>query len=153
MGWVKGITELLGMTEEERARRQAEYKPGELSSGDEIKREKTASQLETQRILFMTQCDTIVRELNHEGVYGLVGDTVKSNFKNDEYYGQTVKKNVPWRNWDTYIRKQMVDYLVDCAVVDEETARTHESEVASARAAGTEPPKRAEPQSEDCMIM
>eukprot|EP00497_Spongosphaera_streptacantha_P005062 TRINITY_DN59_c0_g1_i7.p1 TRINITY_DN59_c0_g1~~TRINITY_DN59_c0_g1_i7.p1 ORF type:complete len:396 (-),score=96.90 TRINITY_DN59_c0_g1_i7:99-1286(-) len=151
--WLNGITKLLGMTEEERAKRQAEYTPGSLSGDDDIKREKTATQLETQRILFMTQVDTICRELNHEGVYGLVGATVKDRFKNDDYYNATLAKNIAWRNWDTYIRKQIVDYLVEHDVVSAETAATHESEVASARAAGTAPPKRAEPQSTDCLLM
>merc|ERR1712217_935342 len=115
--WLNGITKELKMTEEQRAKLQREYKPKKVGEDDDVKRDKTASQLETQRILFMTQCDTIVRELNHEGVYGLVSDTVKSNFKNDDYYKQTLSRKVPWRNWDTYIRKEMVDYLVDCNVV------------------------------------
>merc|ERR1712048_1196740 len=108
----------------------AEYKPKVVGDDEDVKRDKTKSQLETQRILFMTQCDTIVRELNHEGVYGLVGDTVKEKFKNDEYYQATCTKGIPWRNWDTYIRKQMVDWLIEHDVVDSEVAKKHEADVA-----------------------
>jgi len=152
--WADGITKLLGMTEEERAKLQSEYQPRAREEEDtEQKLEKTATQLATQKMLFETQTETIFRELNFEGIYGLIGSVIKEEFQNDEFYERTLKKEIPWRNWDSYIRKEIVDYLVRHDVTDEETANKHETMVANARARGEQPEKVAEPQSDDCLLM
>merc|ERR1719461_1711959 len=112
--WANGITKLLGMTEEERQKLQDEYDPGEIidTSMDVIKKDKTASQLETQQKLFFLLVEVTFRDINFEGVYGIIGDEIKSIFMEKKFYQKALDEKVPWRTWDTWIRAEVIAYLL-----------------------------------------
>merc|ERR1719189_1057736 len=109
--WVKGLTKLLGQSEEDRAAAQEAYDPNAAEVTDlEQKREKTGSQMQTQRNLFSMQVKTIIREINFEGLYGVINDMVKEEFNSDVFYQKAIGSQTDWRGWDQWIRKQIVDY-------------------------------------------
>merc|ERR1719461_2584869 len=147
--WVNGITKMFGQTEEDRAAAEASYNPNLDVVEDVSKpREKTASQLETQKSLFQMLVKTCFRTLNHEGLYGSLNDAVQADYKTDTFY-QKALQTTEWRQWDKWIRSEIVNGLVDNGLVPREVAAAHEEEVAKA-GGGPVPP--AEPASEDCLI-
>merc|ERR1719461_1344305 len=135
--WADGITKLLGQSEEDRANAQKSYNPNAEEVEDvEKPREKTASQLETQRNLFDMLVKTTFREINHEGLYGFLGDNIKQEFTTDTFYQKALASNVPWREWDTWIRAEVVTYLTSNGLVDPDTAAANEENVRQQKAAG-----------------
>merc|ERR1719499_2877530 len=148
--WVDGITKMLGQSEEDRAKAQEDYNPNMDVIADVQKpREKTASQLETQKSLFQMLVKTCFRTLNHEGLYGNLDDAVQEDYKTDTFY-QKALQTTPWRQWDSWIRSEIVAGLVSNGLVDSAVAAAHEEDVA--KAGGARPPP-AEPAGDgDCLI-
>jgi len=146
--WADGITKLLGQSEDDRAAAQEKYDPNTEVADVEKPREKTASQLETQRNLFAMIVKTTFREINHEGLYGFLGEPVQGEFKTDVFYQKALGSGTAWRAWDGWCRKEIVDYCVANGLVDGDTAQAHEQEVA----ANPKVIPAAEPASEDCLI-
>merc|ERR1719192_821657 len=147
--WADGITKLLGQSEEDRAAAQADYNPNlDIVKDVEKPRDKTASQLETQRALFNMLVKTCFRTLNHEGLYGNLQEPVQADYKTDTFY-QKALQTTPWRQWDTWIRSEIVAGLVSNGLVDSAVAAAHEEDVAKA-GGGRVPP--TEPAGEDCLI-
>merc|ERR1719150_1659507 len=149
--WVDGITKMLGQTEEDRAAAQEAYDPNAEEVGDvEKPREKTASQLQTQRNLFNMIVKTTFREINFEGLYGFLGDPVQAEFKDDKFYQKALASNIPWRDWEAWVRSEVCAYLVANGLVNQDVVTAQEEKVAAARASGAAPPA-AEPK-DDCLI-
>jgi len=149
--WVDGLTKMLGQSEEDRAAAQAAYNPDSEEVADvEKPREKTASQLQTQRNLFNMIIKTTFREINFEGLYGFLGDPVQAEFKDDKFYQKALASNVPWRDWEVWVRSEVCAYLVANNLVAQDVVTAQEEKVAAARASGAEPVS-AEPR-DDCLI-
>merc|ERR1719334_1568256 len=147
--WADGITKLLGQSEEDRAAAQNDYNPNmDVIEDVQKPREKTASQLETQKSLFQMLVKTCFRTLNHEGLYGTLGEPIQADYKTDTFY-QKALQTTPWREWDSWIRSEIVNGLVNNGIVDGAVAAAHEEEVAAA--GGARPPP-AEPAGDDCLI-
>jgi len=149
--WADGITKMLGQSEDDRKAAQDAYDPNAAEIADvEKPREKTASQLVTQRNLFNMIIKTTFREINHEGLYGFLGDPVQGEFKDDKFYAKAGASGVVWRDWETWVRAEVCKYLVDNNLAPAEVVTAHEAEVAAARASGAAPVS-AEPK-DDCLI-
>merc|ERR1719373_962031 len=147
--WVNGITKLLNQTEDDRHAAELAYDPNEAVVDDIDKpREKTASQLQTQRALFTMNVKTCFREINFDGLYGFIPDTTQDEFLTDVFYQKALASGTPWRGWDKWIRAEVVKYLTDNGLVDPTAAEAHEAEIASAKpAVNTSPPILG-----DCLI-
>merc|ERR1719410_1765948 len=146
--WADGITKLLGQSEADRQAAQDAYDPNTEVTDVEKPREKTQSQLQTQRNLFAMIVKTTFREINYEGLYGFVGEPVQAEFKSDVFYQKALASGVPWREWDDWVRADIVNYLVQNGLVDPDTAQAHEAEMKAN-------PKQipdVEPAGSDCMI-
>jgi len=149
--WVDGLTKLLGQSEEDRAAAQAAYDPNAEEVADvEKPREKTASQLQTQKNLFNMIVKTTFREINYEGLYGFLGEPVQADFKDDKFYAKAQAESVPWRDWETWVRSEVCAHLVSNGLADAGVVSAHEEEVAAKRASGAAP-LAAEPK-DDCLI-
>merc|ERR1719166_193415 len=148
--WCDGITKMLGMSEEDRLAAEAAYDPNAAAPTVEKVREKTASQLATQRNLFNMIVKTTFREINYEGLYGFLGDPVQAEFKDDKFYQTALAQNVPWRDWEVWVRAQICTYLVSNGLVVQDVVTAQEEKVAAARASGAAP-VAAEPR-DDCLI-
>merc|ERR1712003_505020 len=147
--WVNGITKLLGQSEEDRQAQEDAYDPNSATVGDYDKpREKTASQLQTQRALFTMNVKTCFREINFEGLYGFIADSVLEEFLSDVFYQKCLASGTPWRIWDSWIRDEVVKYLVDNGMVDPTVAEAHEAEIKAAQPAVDPNP----PPLQDCLI-
>jgi len=150
--WANGITKMLGQSEEERASAQEAYNPNADEVEDvEKSKEKTASQLKTQRNLFAMIVKTTIREINHEGLYGFLGEPIKQEFNSEQFYQKAIASGTPWREWEPWVRSEVVSYLVTNGLVDPDTAQAHEEEVKAQKAAEADAPP-AEPSTEDCLI-
>lgn len=149
--WVDGLTKMLGQSEEDRAAAQEAYDPNAEEVADvEKPREKTASQLQTQANLFNMIIKTTFREINYEGLYGFLGEPVQAEFKDPKFYAKCQAENVPWRDWETWVRSEVCAYITSNGLADAAVVAAHEEEVAAKRASGAEPIS-AEPK-DDCMI-
>merc|ERR1712046_451082 len=146
--WVNGIAKLLGMSEEDRQAAEDAYNPAEAMDNKPRPQDKTPSQLQTQRSLFAMQVKTCFREINSEEKYGSIGADIKSEFESDKFYQSALAAGTPWREWEAWIRKQVVDYLVNNNLVDPTIAADNEKEVAAAKAGGSTVPT-VEPATED----
>merc|ERR1719362_2763966 len=136
---------MLGQSEEDRQAAQDAYDPNSTEVVVvEKPREKTASQLQTQRNLFNMIVKTCFREINHEGLYGFLGEPVQAEFKEDKFYAKANASGVEWRDWETWVRSEVCAYLVANNMVAQDVLNAHEEEVAAARAAGG-PAVSAEP--------
>merc|ERR1719189_1295198 len=127
--WADGITKLLGQSEADRASAQDAYDPNTEVADVEKPREKTASQLQTQRNLFSMIVKTTFREINYEGLYGFLGEPVQSEFKTDVFYQKALGAGTPWREWDAWVRKEIVDYCIQKGLIDGDPAQAHEAEM------------------------
>merc|ERR1719461_1710722 len=148
--WADGITKMLGQSEEDRQAAQDAYNPDQEVGDVEKPREKTASQLQTQRNLFNMIVKTTFREINYEGLYGFLGEPVQAEFKSDTFYAKAGASGVPWREWEAWVRSEVCEYLVANGLVAQDIVTAHEEEVAAAKASGAAPVS-AEPK-DDCLI-
>jgi len=147
--WVNGITKLLNQTEDDRHAAEMAYDPdGEVVDDIDKPREKTASQLQTQRALFTMNVKTCFREINFEGLYGFIPDNTQDEFLSDVFYQKCLASGTPWRIWDSWIRDEVVKYLVDNGMVDSAVAEAHEADVKAARPEVDPNP----PPLQDCLI-
>jgi len=151
--WVKGICKMLGMSEEDRQAGEDAYDPdsGEVVSVEKAM-EQTPSQKVTQRNLFNIQVQTVIREINFEGIYGVLNDMVKEEFATDVFYQKALKDCPDWKQWDTWVRSQIVAYLLANGLVDPSVAEAQEAKVAEEKAAAASKPKPTVMPMNDCMI-
>merc|ERR1719197_96455 len=99
--WANGIVKALGITEEDRAKMQAEYEPLETKE-DGPSVERTASQEETRQKLVQMHCLTAFKDFERVGVYNPVcyADVVKLEFGED-WAKEFVKNSTNhWRHWE-----------------------------------------------------
>jgi len=150
--WVNGITKLLGQTEEERYAAQEAYDPSSSVVQEIVKPDaKTPSQLDTQRGLFNMQVKTTFRELSYEGLYVNIPADVKEDFQSDKFYQKCLQGGTEWRQWEQWIRDEIVKFLVDNGLVDGSVAEMQEQKIKENKAAGNVPPD-VKPLTEDCLI-
>jgi len=147
--WVNGLTKMLGQTEDDRYKAQTAYDPNQEQVDDlDQTRSQTASQLQTQRALFTMNTKTCFKEINFEGIYGVIAQTTQDEFLSDVFYQKCLASGTPWRAWDIWIRTEIVKFLVDNGLVDPTVAEAHEDEIK----AGREPRSTEPPPLQDCLI-
>jgi len=121
--WVLGLRDLKGLDNEESDRIAQEMKtngtmPGirkrkreDRSSKRTTRREKrTKSLMMLQQDLFVMTCTTVFRNIEEEGQYKIT-EAVREKFDAKVMYDEALQQDIPWRQWNTWVRKKIMDHL------------------------------------------
>ena len=123
--WVRGLRGLLGQSEEESEKlAEKNLKSGNLASISKglgpsqanMPAVKSSDRLRAQELiklqqdLFVMTTHTVFRSLQEEGIWE-IDESVKEKFNAKIMYEQALKLDVPWRQWNHWLRKQIVDDL------------------------------------------
>jgi len=121
--WVLGLRDLKGLDDEESDRIAQEMKsngtmPGLRKKKKEEKHNRKASRREKrtkslmmlQQDLFVMTCTTVFRNIEEEGQYSIT-QSVRDKFDAKQMYAEALKQDIPWRQWNTWVRQKIMDYL------------------------------------------
>merc|ERR1711982_216452 len=86
------------------------------------------------------QVKTCFRELSSEGLYGTLNADLKADFFAEPFYQRCLQTGPEWREWEGWIRAEVVNFLVTNGLVDPTAAEAQDAEVKANKAAGISPP-------------
>merc|ERR1719295_429258 len=120
--WVKGLRKLMGHSDAESDRKAKEglesgnlpgYPGSGLSKSQQdriINHNRTKSLIKLQQDLFVMTMTTVLRNLEEERIW-IIDDEVRERFSVQSLYEVALKQDVPWRQWNQWIREKIVTYL------------------------------------------
>jgi len=120
--WVKGLRKLMGHSDAESDRKAKEglesgnlpgYPGSGLSKSEQdriINHNRTKSLIKLQQDLFVMTMTTVLRNLEEERIW-IIDDEVRERFSVQSLYEVALKQDVPWRQWNQWIREKIVTYL------------------------------------------
>jgi len=120
--WVKGLRKLIGQTDDKADQLAKESMekgnlPGtgaskEKSNGTEkqVVETRTTSLMLLQQDLFVMTTTTVFRNLEEERIWE-IDQSVRDKFNAKSLYEQALQNDVPWRQWNQWIRDRIVTYL------------------------------------------
>jgi len=126
--WVKGLRKLIGHSDEksDKLAKQGlesgnlpgsnKNRGGGGGGGDDSQREKQAHNQRTkslmllQQDLFVMTTTTVFRNLEEERIWD-IDQSVKERFNPKSLYELTLREDIPWRQWNQWIREKIVTYL------------------------------------------
>jgi len=125
--WADGMTKVLGMSEEDRAKMQAEYVPLETKE-DGPSVDRTASQEETRTKLVQMHCLTAFKDFERVGVYNPVcyADVVKDEFTEAWAKNFVSSSKNHWRHWEWEVRQAIIQHCIKEGILDEDIVDTAE---------------------------
>jgi len=112
--WCKGLRELLGQSDAEAKRLQEELRSNppvkKAKKKPENKSEaKTEDLIILQKDLFVMTTTTVFRNLEEE--YYPITPELKAAFDPNLMYTQALGEDVPWRQWQNWIKRQILDEM------------------------------------------
>merc|ERR1712130_336460 len=120
--WVKGLRKLIGHSDakSDKLAKQA-FESGNLpgfggKNKDEErsaiakKNERTKSLMLLQQDLFVMTTTTVFRNLEEERIWD-IDESVMERFNAKSLYELTLREDIPWRQWNHWIREKIVTYL------------------------------------------
>jgi len=138
--WVLGLRNLKGLDNAESDRIAQEMKsngtmPGlrkkkreERHTRKASRREKrTKSLMMLQQDLFVMTCTTVFRNIEEEGQYSIT-QSVRDKFDAKQMYAEALQQDIPWRQWNTWVRQKIMDYLKRYNDTPEETQNFEEED-------------------------
>lgn len=125
--WADGMTKVLNMSEEDRAKMQAEYEPLETKE-DGPSVDRTASQEETRQKLVQMHALTAFKDFERVGVYNPVcyADVVKDEFTATWAKDFVANSNNHWRHWEWEVRQAIIQHCIKEGILDEDIVDTAE---------------------------
>merc|ERR1719461_1019751 len=125
--WSDGMTKALGMSEEDRAKMQAEYVPLETKD-DGPSVDRTASQEETRTKLVQMHALTAFKDFERVGVYNPVcyADVVKDEFTEAWAKQFVADSKNHWRHWEWEVRQAIIQHCIKEGILDEDIVDTAE---------------------------
>merc|ERR1712087_981759 len=125
--WVKGLRKLCGQTDEksDKLAKQA-FESGNLpghrsghgmgvSESKRAEREhkkRTKSLMLLQQDLFVMTTTTVFRNLEEERIWD-IDQSVRERFNAKSLYELALREDIPWRQWNHWVREKIVTYLRD----------------------------------------
>lgn len=138
--WVLGLRNLKGLDNHESDRIAQEMKtngtmPGlrkkkgkERQNRKASRREKrTKSLMMLQQDLFVMTCTTVFRNIEEEGQYSIT-QSVREKFDAKQMYAEALQQDIPWRQWNTWVRQKIMDYLKRCNDTPEDSQNFEEED-------------------------
>merc|ERR1712154_522031 len=74
------------------------------------KNERTKSLMLLQQDLFVMTTTTVFRNLEEERIWD-IDQSVKERFNPKSLYELTLREDIPWRQWNQWVREKIVTYL------------------------------------------
>merc|ERR1712176_660100 len=122
--WVKGLRKLIGHSDSESDKKAKQgLESGNLpgsnknrGSASDAQREKQAHNQRTkslmllQQDLFVMTTTTVFRDLGEERIWD-IDQSVKERFNPKSLYELTLREDIPWRQWNQWVREKIVTYL------------------------------------------
>jgi len=122
--WVKGLRKLIGQTDEQALKLSKQGLENETTGGggggEPQKKEKDKSNKEQkkharslmllQQDLFVMTTTTVFRNLEEERIWD-IDQSVRDRFNAKLLYEEALKEDVPWRQWNHWVREKVVAYL------------------------------------------
>merc|ERR1711964_171677 len=68
------------------------------------------SLMQLQMDLFIMTTTTVFRNLEEEGVYKITPD-IRKLFEPQQMYEEALSKDIPWRQWNAWLRSKIVTFL------------------------------------------
>jgi len=138
--WVLGLRDLKGLDNDESnkiaqemksngtmpgiRKRRREDKPSKRSTRRE---KRTKSLMMLQQDLFVMTCTTVFRNIEEEGHYKIT-EAVREKFDAKVMYDEALQQDIPWRQWNTWVRQKIMDHLKNFNENSEETQQVDEEE-------------------------
>jgi myosin heavy subunit len=122
--WVKGIRRLLGHHNDDTADATAKDMfasgnlPGMHDTDDIPAKQLRAKKREMEKIariqqdLFIMTMHTVFRVLDEERIWD-IDNELRKEFNAKKMYAIALKKDIPWRHWNDWIREKITSYCVD----------------------------------------
>jgi len=125
--WADGMTKVLDMTEDDRAKLQTEYVPLETKA-DGPSVDRTASQEETRTKLVQMHALTAFKDFERVGVYNPVcyADVVKDEFTETWAKDFVTNSKNHWRHWEWEVRQSIIQHCIKEGILDEDIVDTAE---------------------------
>merc|ERR1719150_2170436 len=73
-------------------------------------KKRTKSLMLLQQDLFVMTCTTVFRNIEEEGQYTIT-QNIRDRFNAKELYEEALQADIPWRQWNHWVRAKVVDYL------------------------------------------
>merc|ERR1712087_695892 len=122
--WVKGLRKLIGHSDDKSDKLAKQgLESGNLpgsnknrGSTNDAAREKQAHNQRTkslmllQQDLFVMTTTTVFRNLEEERIWD-IDQSVKERFNPKSLYELTLREDIPWRQWNQWVREKIVTYL------------------------------------------
>merc|ERR1719464_2252242 len=83
---------------------------GSARPGKKDRKKRTKSLMLLQQDLFVMTCTTVFRNLEEEGQYTIT-QNIRDRFNAKELYEEALAADIPWRQWNHWVRAKVVDYL------------------------------------------
>eukprot|EP00486_Rosalina_sp_Unknown_P005509 CAMPEP_0201568082 /NCGR_PEP_ID=MMETSP0190_2-20130828/8952_1 /ASSEMBLY_ACC=CAM_ASM_000263 /TAXON_ID=37353 /ORGANISM="Rosalina sp." /LENGTH=731 /DNA_ID=CAMNT_0047988815 /DNA_START=2270 /DNA_END=4465 /DNA_ORIENTATION=+ len=112
--WVKGLRKLLGQTDE-KAQRMAEKNFKNLLNAAQKPKSTPADKrqindiMRLQQDLFIMSTHTVFRNLEEERIW-VIDQTIRDKFSPKQMYQVALKSDIPWRQWQQWIREKVTTY-------------------------------------------
>ncbi|ETO31546.1 hypothetical protein RFI_05576 [Reticulomyxa filosa] len=123
--WVKGLRKLIGQTDEQAMKLSKQGLETENTDGGDGNQAKKAdkdkgntkehkkrarSLMLLQQDLFVMTTTTVFRNLEEERIWD-IDQSVRDKFNAKLLYEEALKEDVPWRQWNHWVRERVVAYL------------------------------------------
>merc|ERR1719397_1488529 len=105
-------------------KRRKEDKPSKRTTRRE---KRTKSLMMLQQDLFVMTCTTVFRNIEEEGQY-VITPAIRDKFDAKVMYDEALQQDIPWRQWNTWVRKKIMDYLREYDVSEEVNSLEEEDE-------------------------
>ena len=124
--WVRGLRRLLGQNDEKAEIMAKKNFKNLLNATKEAKKAKSVNKrqindiMRLQQDLFIMSTHTVFRNLDEERIWN-VNQTVRDKFSPKEMYQVALKADIPWRQWQHWIREKVTTYCRENNLVNVET--------------------------------
>jgi len=121
--WVKGLRKLIGQTDEQAlllskqgletetyGAPQKKEKEKEDKGNNKEQKKRARSLMLLQQDLFVMTTTTVFRNLEEERIWD-IDQSVRDRFNAKLLYEEALREDVPWRQWNQWVRERVVAYL------------------------------------------
>eukprot|EP01084_Bolivina_argentea_P178235 308106_1 len=114
--WVRGLRKLIGHTDEKSDNAAQSNMKNLLNDRTKERaqklrdKQKITNIIAIQQDLFIMSTHTVFRHLDEERIWN-IDEQVRERFGPQKMYQIALKKDIPWRQWQHWIREQVTTYL------------------------------------------
>jgi len=77
--------------------------------------------------LFVMTCTTVFRNIEEEGQY-CITQAIRDKFDAKLMYDEALQQDIPWRQWNTWVRQRIMDHLKNYNDTSEEVQSLDEED-------------------------